>query len=281
MTETWTREPVEDSATSTGYPVTEQTTGINFRAYNGDLLAQLHLAALVSQLAVLRHRLARVQGRLQRCRKDRPITDVYTSHDTALTVRNGSAVPGHGAHHAVHRARAAGRRSRRLPAGHLDIKRLTVNAGLRWDYLNNKVEAQDAPGGTWIGPRHFDALTDVPNFKDLSPRLGVAYDLFGNGKTAVKATLSRYVADLDGRRRAAAQPAHDLGQQHDAAVDRRRQRRRHPADAGGELGAARARSTDCRSARSTSPPATTRTRFTASASGATTGKCLDQRHAAS
>ena len=31
-------------------------------------------------------------------------------------------------------------------------KRLTTNAGLRWDYLNNKVEAQDAPGGTWIGP---------------------------------------------------------------------------------------------------------------------------------
>ena len=73
------------------------------------------------------------------------------------------------------------------------IKRLTINAGLRWDYLNNKVDAQDAPGGTWIGPRHFDALTDVPNYKDISPRLGVAYDLFGNGKTALKATLSRYV----------------------------------------------------------------------------------------
>ena len=33
----------------------------------------------------------------------------------------------------------------------------------------------------------------MPNFNDLSPRLGLAYDLFGNGKTAVKATLSRYV----------------------------------------------------------------------------------------
>src|SRR5205085_8601634 len=32
-TETWTREPVEDSVTSKGYPVTEQTTGISFRAY--------------------------------------------------------------------------------------------------------------------------------------------------------------------------------------------------------------------------------------------------------
>ena len=33
----------------------------------------------------------------------------------------------------------------------------------------------------------------MPNYKDLAPRLGVSYDVFGNGKTAVKATLSRYV----------------------------------------------------------------------------------------
>src|SRR6185312_16311986 len=73
------------------------------------------------------------------------------------------------------------------------INRMTINAGLRWDYLNNKIDAQDAPGGTWIGPRHFDELDNVPNLKDLSPRLGLSYDVFGNGKTALKATLSRYV----------------------------------------------------------------------------------------
>ena len=31
------------------------------------------------------------------------------------------------------------------------------------------------------------------DWKDLDPRLGVAYDLFGNGKTAIKAGLNRYV----------------------------------------------------------------------------------------
>ena len=36
-------------------------------------------------------------------------------------------------------------------------------------------------------------MNDVPNYKDIAPRLGVAYDLFGNGKTALKATLSRYI----------------------------------------------------------------------------------------
>ena len=73
------------------------------------------------------------------------------------------------------------------------IKRMTVNAGPRWDYLNNKVGAQDAPGGPGLGRGTSTSSTDVPNCKDLSPRLGVAYDLFGNGKTALKATLSRYV----------------------------------------------------------------------------------------
>jgi hypothetical protein len=41
--------------------------------------------------------------------------------------------------------------------------------------------------------RHFDELTDVPNLKDLSPRLGLSYDLFGNGKTAVKVSLNVFV----------------------------------------------------------------------------------------
>jgi hypothetical protein len=33
----------------------------------------------------------------------------------------------------------------------------------------------------------------IPVFTDLSPRFGVAYDLFGNGKTALKANFGKYV----------------------------------------------------------------------------------------
>jgi hypothetical protein len=120
-------------------------------------------------------------------------TDIYTNKDTFLTVRNGQpfSVSVRTTPYTTHERLVAD-----LGVFVQDtwtIKRATINAGLRWDYLNNKVLAQDAPGGTWIGPRHFDELTDVPNYKDLSPRLGIAYDLFGNGKTALKATLSRYV----------------------------------------------------------------------------------------
>ena len=73
------------------------------------------------------------------------------------------------------------------------LERWTLNLGARFDYLNSSVPAQNASGGTWVGPRSFEALHDVPNWRDFWPRVGVVYDLFGNGKTAIKATLSRYV----------------------------------------------------------------------------------------
>ena len=190
--ETWTREPVEDSETSKGYPVTEQTTGISFRAYPANLSRNYtSLRSYRSSLTyVTGSHAMKVGFNLQEGPAD---TDVYTTKDTFLIVRLGQPfqVSVRTTPYTTHERLVAD-----LGVYVQDtwtIKRLTINAGLRWDYLNNKVGAQDAPGGTWIGPRHFDALNDVPNFNDLSPRLGLAYDLFGNGKTAVKATLSRYV----------------------------------------------------------------------------------------
>jgi hypothetical protein len=39
----------------------------------------------------------------------------------------------------------------------------------------------------------FAPVYDVPNWKNTSPRLGASYDLFGNGRTAVKFTAGRYL----------------------------------------------------------------------------------------
>jgi hypothetical protein len=73
------------------------------------------------------------------------------------------------------------------------LNRLTVNAGLRFDHLNNKYLEHDAPPTLYVPvARHFPGQT-VVSWKDLSPRLGVAYDLFGDAKTALKVTANRYV----------------------------------------------------------------------------------------
>jgi hypothetical protein len=192
MNETWTREPVEDSATSRGYPVTEQTTGISFRAYPANF--SRNYTSLRSYRSAVTYVTGSHAFKTGMTLQEGPAdTDVWTNKDTFLIVRNGQPfqVSVRTTPYTTHERLVAD-----LGLYAQDtwtIERATINAGLRWDYLNNRVGAQDAPGGTWIGPRHFDALSDVPNFTDLSPRLGVAYDLFGNGKTALKATLSRYV----------------------------------------------------------------------------------------
>ena len=36
----------------------------------------------------------------------------------------------------------------------------------------------------------------VDAYKDITPRMGVAYDVFGNGKTAVKANLGKYLEGM-------------------------------------------------------------------------------------
>ena len=70
--------------------------------------------------------------------------------------------------------------------------RATLNLGLRFDYLNQSVPPQSAPAGRWAPARSFEAVKDVPEYMDLQPRLGVAYDLFGDGRTALKASLGRF-----------------------------------------------------------------------------------------
>ena len=73
------------------------------------------------------------------------------------------------------------------------VKRLTANYGVRLDFLKASVDPQDIAAGPFTPARHYDGISNVPNWKDISPRLGAAYDLFGNGKTALKASFGRYV----------------------------------------------------------------------------------------
>ena len=68
------------------------------------------------------------------------------------------------------------------------LNRLTLSGGVRFDLQNESTEPFTRGPHRWLPNRNviFDAVENVPNWKDINPRVSAAYDLFGNGKTAVK-----------------------------------------------------------------------------------------------
>jgi Carboxypeptidase regulatory-like domain len=75
------------------------------------------------------------------------------------------------------------------------MDRLTLSGGVRLDFLNTSTEPFTLGPHRWLPNRnvHFDAVENVPNWKDIDPRISAAYDLFGTGRTALKGSVSRGV----------------------------------------------------------------------------------------
>jgi hypothetical protein len=90
------------------------------------------------------------------------------------------------------------------------IKRATITGGIRYDQFVGRVEDGTLPPSRW-NPSQFFPGFRVQNWKDISPRLGVAYDLFGDGRTAIKANISRYVAAESVATAAANNPQDTIG----------------------------------------------------------------------
>jgi hypothetical protein len=75
---------------------------------------------------------------------------------------------------------------------------MTLSLGLRYEYLRAYSGEIDQPSGFPSNTiNHYEEVECLPCWHDISPRLAVAYNLFGNGKTAVKAGLGRYVESLN------------------------------------------------------------------------------------
>jgi hypothetical protein len=74
------------------------------------------------------------------------------------------------------------------------MNQLTLSGGLRFDYFRTYFPETPLGPGPLVPTRNFVVPRyDWYNWKDISPRLAAVYDLFGTGKTAIKANVGRYV----------------------------------------------------------------------------------------
>ena len=76
------------------------------------------------------------------------------------------------------------------------FQRLAVNPGVRFEWFDTQVNQGAAPAGRFVAARDFPELKIAPAWFDVSPRLGLVYDLFGDAKTAIKYDVGKYVHNL-------------------------------------------------------------------------------------
>ena len=78
------------------------------------------------------------------------------------------------------------------------IRRLTLTGGLRFDAIKASFPEKTYGPIQFAPTRNFTLPEEVnANWKDVTPRIGAAMDLFGNGRTALKASLNKYLIGVD------------------------------------------------------------------------------------
>jgi hypothetical protein len=74
--------------------------------------------------------------------------------------------------------------------------RFRLTAGVRWDMQDDRILDSCVPASplapTMLAEQCTEAFDSPIDFSDIAPRLSVTYDLFGNGKTALKGSYAMY-----------------------------------------------------------------------------------------
>lgn len=74
------------------------------------------------------------------------------------------------------------------------VRNLTLTGGVRWERLEGYLPEQASPASRFFPnlTRSFPEQRDLVNWNTFGPRLSAAYDLMGDGRTALKAAAGRY-----------------------------------------------------------------------------------------
>jgi hypothetical protein len=74
------------------------------------------------------------------------------------------------------------------------MKRLTLQGAVRFDNAGSWFPAQKIGPTRFLPvPYDFPETKGIDRYNDITPRMGLAYDVFGNGRTAVKMNLGKYL----------------------------------------------------------------------------------------
>ena len=170
-----------------------------------ELADRLHLRAHLERVGQLRDRRAQHEVRLSGCvppRRRQPVPDDQQRPPDAVqfnTPCNNASCPTTPSNRVTIQSGAFTRKVRTeyyafFAQEQWTKDRLTLQGALRfdraWSSSPSRRSVRPSPIPTAIV---LPAQEGITGYNDLSPRIGVAYDVFGNGKTSLKANVGRYL----------------------------------------------------------------------------------------